>query len=128
MFEKISGIFGGYQDGGITQGWTLHPGYWNWDCRFHFDGKVYRSFGIVRLMFHQAVHYVERIPDVQEAAGAVLLSLGDGNWRMGDGMPVTKSHLGPGDEQIVIEHFMCTSLLTFCLCPFSPLTFSQLML
>jgi hypothetical protein len=27
---------------------------------------------------------------------------------MGDRMPVAKSNLGPGDEQIVIEHFMCT--------------------
>jgi exocyst complex protein 7 len=47
---------------------------------------------------------------VEEAVGSVLLSLGDGNWRMGDRMPVAKSNLGPGDEQIVIEHFMCTSL------------------
>ena len=27
-----------------------------------------------------------RIPEVREAIGAVLLSLGDGNWRMGDGL------------------------------------------
>ena len=80
-------------------------------------------FEIVRLIFHQAVQYVERIPDVQEAVGAVLLSLGDGNWRMGDGMPITKSNLGPGDEQIIIEHFMCTSFLLGS--RFPSLTFSQ---
>lgn len=54
---------------------------------------------------------MERIPDVQEAVGAALLSLGDGNWRMGDGMPVTKSNLGTGDELIIIEHFMCKPIL-----------------
>ena len=50
---------------------------------------------------------MERIPEVGEAVGSALLSLGDGNWRMGDGMPVAKSNLGIGDEPIVIEHFMC---------------------
>lgn len=111
MFEEFPGVFGGYQDGGIAQGWTTHPGYRDWDCRFHFDGKpsFIGYFEIVGLMSLQAVQYVERIPDVQEAVGAVLLSLGDGNWRMGDGMPIAKSNLGPGDEQIIIEHFMCTS-------------------
>jgi len=53
-----------------------------------------------------AMQYMERIPDVQEAVGAALLSLGDGNWRMGDGMPVAKSNLGPGDGSIIIEHFI----------------------
>ena len=82
------------------------------------------AFKIARLIFHQAVQYVERIPDPQEAVGAVWLSLGDWNWRIGDGMPITKSDLGPGDEQIIIEHFMCMS---FLLTPrFSLLTFSQL--
>src|SRR6266436_2906714 len=55
---------------------------------------------------------MERIPDVEEAIGSALLSLGDGNWRMGDGMPVAKSNLGSGDEPIVIEHFMCKLLIS----------------
>ena len=84
------------------------------------------AFKIVRLIFHQAVQYVERILDAQEAVGAVLLSLGDWNWRMGDGMHITKSDLGPGDEQIIIEHFMCTSFLLASRFPL--LTFSQLTL
>ena len=36
-------------------------------------------------MFHQVVHYVVRIPEVREAIGAVLLSLGVmgiGGWEM----------------------------------------------
>ena len=76
------------------------------------------AYKIVRLILHQVVHYVERILDAQEAVGAVLLSLGDWNWRMGDGMPITKSDLGPGDEQIIIEHFMCTSFLLASRFPF----------
>ena len=84
------------------------------------------AFKIVRLIFHQAVQYLERIPDAQEAVGVVLLSLGDGDWRMGDGMPITKSDLGLSDEQIIIKHFMCTSF--FLTSRFSLLIFSQLML
>ena len=76
------------------------------------------AFKIVRLIFHQAVQYLERIPDAQEAVGVVLLSLGDWNWRIGDGIPITKSDLGPGDEQIIIEHFMCTSFLLASRFPF----------
>ncbi|KII91380.1 hypothetical protein PLICRDRAFT_135518 [Plicaturopsis crispa FD-325 SS-3] len=53
------------------------------------------------------VQYLERIPDVQEAAGSALLTLGDGNWKMGEGVQVGK---GPGagdvDESIVVEHFL----------------------
>jgi hypothetical protein len=46
--------------------------------------------------------------------GAVLLSLSDGNWRMGDRMSIAQSNFGPGDEQIVNEHFMlnCTGIST----------------
>jgi exocyst complex protein 7 len=55
----------------------------------------------------KSVQYMERIPDVGQAVGSALLSLGDGNWRMGYGMPVAKSNLGPGDEPIIIEHFTC---------------------
>ena len=51
---------------------------------------------------------MERVPEVLEAVGSALLSLGDGNWRMGDGMPTAaKSTLGPGEEPIIVEHFMC---------------------
>ncbi|KAF7966561.1 hypothetical protein HWV62_37859 [Athelia sp. TMB] len=55
----------------------------------------------------QTVQYMERVPEVLEAVGSALLSLGDGNWRMGDGMPTAaKSTLGPGEEPIIVEHFM----------------------
>ena len=69
-------------------------------------------FKILRLMFHQAVQYVERIPDAQEAVGAVLLSLGVGNRRMGDGMPITK----------ILVQVMNKSLSSIsCVRPFSSL-------
>ena len=58
---------------------------------------------------------MENIPDVEEAVGSTLLSLGDGNWRMGDGMPVAKSNLGSGDEAIIIAHFMCKLPSFLCL-------------
>jgi len=49
---------------------------------------------------------MERIPDVKEAVGSALLTLGDGNWKMGDGMQAGRgSKLGEGDQQIIIEHY-----------------------
>jgi exocyst complex protein 7 len=56
----------------------------------------------------QAVKYMERLPDVSGAAGTALLALGDGNWKMGEGVQLGKanvSKLGEGDEQIIIEHY-----------------------
>lgn len=51
---------------------------------------------------------MESISEVKPAVGSALLTLGDGNWKMGDGVAVNKStRLGEGDEDIIIEHFIC---------------------
>ena len=41
------------------------------------------------------------------AAGDVLTALGDGNWKMGEGMSVTKARAGGMDEQVLLEHYVC---------------------
>ncbi|KAJ7493648.1 Cullin repeat-like-containing domain protein [Mycena latifolia] len=54
-----------------------------------------------------AVKYLDRLPEVHGAAAAALLQLGDGNWKMGEGVQVGKgAKLGDGDEQIILEHFV----------------------
>ncbi|KAJ7459394.1 Cullin repeat-like-containing domain protein [Mycena galericulata] len=54
-----------------------------------------------------AVKYMDRLPEVHSAAGAALLQLGDGNWKMGEGVQVGKgAKLGDGDEQVILEHFV----------------------
>jgi exocyst complex component 7 len=50
---------------------------------------------------------MERLPEVQTAAGAALTALGDGNWKMGEGVSVQKSKLGEGDEAVILEHYVC---------------------
>ena len=51
---------------------------------------------------------MDRLPEVQSAVGSALLTLGDGNWKMGEGMQVGKgSKLGDGDEQTILEHYLC---------------------
>jgi exocyst complex protein 7 len=56
----------------------------------------------------QTAKFLERIPEVQAGVGSALLSLGDGNWKMGEGVQVgIPTKLGDGDEQIIIEHFTC---------------------
>ncbi|SJL17663.1 uncharacterized protein ARMOST_21220 [Armillaria ostoyae] len=53
------------------------------------------------------VKYLDRIPEVQSAAGAALVTLGDGNWKMGEGVQVGKaSKLGEGDEHVILEHYV----------------------
>ena len=48
------------------------------------------------------------IPAVQDAVASALLTLGDGNWKMGEGLQVSKGpKLGEGDEGIILEHFLC---------------------
>ena len=50
------------------------------------------------------------IPAVQEAVASALLTLGDGNWKMGEGAAVSKGpKLGEGDENVIVEHYMCKS-------------------
>ncbi|KAJ7653129.1 Cullin repeat-like-containing domain protein [Mycena polygramma] len=54
-----------------------------------------------------AVKYMDRLPEVHSAASAALLQLGDGNWKMGEGVTVGKgTKLGGGDEQVILEHFI----------------------
>ena len=48
------------------------------------------------------------IPAVQEAVGSALLTLGDGNWKMGEGVQVSKGpKLGEGYENVILEHYFC---------------------
>lgn len=52
---------------------------------------------------------MEGLPAVQEAVGSMLMTLGDGNWKMGEGVQVGKGQkLSEGDESIVLEHYLCT--------------------
>ncbi|KAJ6529055.1 Cullin repeat-like-containing domain protein [Mycena vulgaris] len=60
-----------------------------------------------------AVKYMDRLPEVQGAASDALLQLGDGNWKMGEGVQVGKgSKLGDGDEQVILEHFVFDVMTT----------------
>ncbi|KAH9887366.1 Cullin repeat-like-containing domain protein [Cubamyces lactineus] len=51
------------------------------------------------------VQYLERMPAVQDAAASALLTLGDGNWKMGEGTQIGKTKTTEVDEQTVLEHF-----------------------
>jgi exocyst complex protein 7 len=54
------------------------------------------------------VEFLERVPEVKTAVGSALLKLGDGNWKMGEGITVPKTaRLGEGDEDLILENFVC---------------------
>ncbi|KAF5351049.1 hypothetical protein D9756_008179 [Leucocoprinus leucothites] len=55
----------------------------------------------------ETVKYLERIPQVQAAVSSALVALGDGNWKMGEGVQVGKASQGGAVDAITImEHFL----------------------
>ena len=50
---------------------------------------------------------------MKDAAASALLTLGDGNWRMGEGTQVGKTKPTEVDEKTVLEHFTCASALLY---------------
>ncbi|KAH9965551.1 exocyst complex component exo70 subunit [Lactifluus volemus] len=51
--------------------------------------------------------YLEKLLQVRDAVGSTLMLLGDGNWRMGDGVQAkpNQGKSSPGNERILIEHY-----------------------
>ena len=69
--------------------------------------------GAVTDFTQSTVTYLSKLPIVKGAVGSALLSLGDGNWKMGEGVQVGKASKlalggeGGGDvEQTILEHYI----------------------
>ncbi|KAF8816737.1 exocyst complex component, exo70 subunit [Phlegmacium glaucopus] len=59
------------------------------------------------------VKYIEKIPRIQTAVESALLALGDGNWKMGEGIQVGKGvKTDEADHSNIIEHFVHDVILT----------------
>lgn len=56
----------------------------------------------------QTVHFLEQIPLVEEAVIASLSTLGDGNWRMGEGVGKGGKIGGTTveNERALLEHYI----------------------
>ncbi|TFK18960.1 exocyst complex component, exo70 subunit [Coprinopsis marcescibilis] len=55
----------------------------------------------------ETVTYISKIPEVQGAVSAALTALGDGNWKMGEGIQVgVNNRIGDGDEDAILKHFI----------------------
>lgn len=51
---------------------------------------------------------MERLPEVQDAVASALLTLGDGNWKMGEGVQVGKGTKPTEvNERTILEHYLC---------------------
>ena len=52
--------------------------------------------------------YLKQIPDVEDAVIASLSTLGDGNWKMGEGVGKTGKVGGTAAEsdQVLLEHYL----------------------
>ena len=57
----------------------------------------------------QTTRYLEQLLEVRDAVGPALMLLGDGNWRMGDGIQAkpNKGKPAPGSETVLIAHYTC---------------------
>jgi exocyst complex protein 7 len=57
----------------------------------------------------QTTHYLEQLLEVRGAVGPALMLLGDGNWKMGDGVQAkpNKGKPAPGSESVLIAHYAC---------------------
>ncbi|KAI0250886.1 exocyst complex component exo70 subunit [Lactifluus subvellereus] len=51
--------------------------------------------------------YLEQLLEVRDAVGPTLMLLGDGNWKMGDGVQAkpNQGKSAPGSERVLIEHY-----------------------
>ncbi|KNZ77465.1 Exocyst complex protein exo70 [Termitomyces sp. J132] len=60
------------------------------------------------------IRYMQKLPQVQAAVGSALLTLGDGNWKMGEGVQVGKATTksGESDETVLLEHFVYDVVVT----------------
>lgn len=48
------------------------------------------------------------MPEVRDGVAAALTTLGDGNWKMGEGVQVGKAPKTIDvDEQTILEHYIC---------------------
>ncbi len=47
------------------------------------------------------------------AVASALITLGDGNWKMGEGVKAVGSKVTDIDEQTILEHYVCKYLLSF---------------
>ncbi|KAF8168883.1 exocyst complex component, exo70 subunit [Pholiota molesta] len=53
------------------------------------------------------IAYIEKLPQVQSAVESALYALGDGNWKMGEGVQVGKGNKdGADDNSTITEHFI----------------------
>ncbi|KLO10611.1 hypothetical protein SCHPADRAFT_906774 [Schizopora paradoxa] len=75
-------------------------------------GAVDVGTGVVEIC-ETVVKYLQQVPAVQDAVASALLTLGDGNWKMGEGLQVSKGpKLGEGDESVVLEHYLYDIIMT----------------
>ena len=102
MFAQFSRVPGGHQDGCTDE----RSGYQRQIDGFHNNGAYSHSIdkhGLLNSL--QTITYIEKIPVVQSAVESALYALGDGNWKMGEGVQVGKGNKEDDDSSIT-EHFV----------------------
>ncbi len=65
---------------------------------------------LVSFILNQTTGYLEQLLEVRDAVGSALMILGDGNWKMGDGIQAkpNQGKPAPGSERVLLEHYTCT--------------------
>ena len=79
-------------------------------CRLYDHSTSFpHSAGLAVQVLLQTTRYLEQLLEVRDAVGPTLMLLGDGNWRMGDGVQAkpNQGKPAPGSESRLIEHYAC---------------------
>ncbi|THH20305.1 hypothetical protein EW146_g1018 [Bondarzewia mesenterica] len=73
-------------------------------------GTGLADFTVSYVMCYQTIRYLEQILAVQDAVASALVTLGDGNWKMGDGMRLATNKNPKSNEvineRILLEHYI----------------------
>lgn len=59
---------------------------------------------------NMVINYLQQIPQVVDAVGTALVTLGDGMWKMGEGAGKVLERSEQDDERVLIERFVCEYL------------------
>jgi hypothetical protein len=79
---------------------------------YNYRTLLFSSRELVLCNPTQTTRYLEQLLEVRDAVGPALMLLGDGNWRMGDGIQAkpNKGKPTPGSESVLIAHYTCASI------------------
>ncbi|KAF5390828.1 hypothetical protein D9757_004554 [Collybiopsis confluens] len=74
--------------------------------------KEVNEYKDVLQMLRSGIHFLNSMQDALTGSGDILTVIGDGNWKMGEGVVVKKQQSVEISQQMLIEHFVYDVVIT----------------